>query len=299
MYIGITISRSAYTPEAFAYEKYLTSLGHIVQLDYVLNPNNDINIYFMGLRPLWQKRRGKSIEIHEYQSLSTPPYARTKNILKQLVNSKPDGRIFLNEDVCSELNIKDNVPYIFRDMGVDKKFFQNPSENPLYDIVYSGSVSNRKGLIEILICLSKNYKIALIGSLTNQEREILNKDNIKLLGPMSREFIPDIYHEARYGLNYTPDIYPFNIQTSTKTLEYLAAGLGVISNRYRWSEEFFSNVDYQPIWIPSNFKTGDLQLDFQSSNIICKSRLEKYEWNYLLNNVNFEAFLQNCLNDKL
>jgi hypothetical protein len=59
------------------------------------------------------------------------------------------------------------------------------------------------------------------------------------MGPVSRDQLPEIYKNARFGLNYTPDIYPYNVQTSTKTLEYLASGLGVISNKYKWSE-FFS-----------------------------------------------------------
>lgn len=49
MNIGITTSNLAYTPEAYAYEKYLSQKGFLVQLDSTLDPNNDINIYFMGL----------------------------------------------------------------------------------------------------------------------------------------------------------------------------------------------------------------------------------------------------------
>lgn len=41
------------------------------------------------------------------------------------------------------------------------------------------------------------------------------------MGPVNRDQLPEIYKNARFGLNYTPDIYPYNVQTSTKTLEYL------------------------------------------------------------------------------
>ncbi len=31
-------------------------------------------------------------------------------------------------------------------MGVDEALFQSPSKNPLYDIVYCGSISGRSGI---------------------------------------------------------------------------------------------------------------------------------------------------------
>lgn len=55
MKIGIILSKYAYTPEAYAYEKFLKNNGHQVQLEYELDPNNDVNIYFMGNRPFWKK----------------------------------------------------------------------------------------------------------------------------------------------------------------------------------------------------------------------------------------------------
>ena len=47
-----------------------------------------------------------------------------------------------------------------------------------------------------------------------------------------------VFNITKCGLNFTPDIFPFNVQSSTKTIEYSAAGLGVISNRYIWAETF-------------------------------------------------------------
>src|SRR5690606_2923229 len=116
---GIPLSHNAYTPEAYAYEQYLTSKGWQVQLDYELDPNNDINIFFMGTRPFWKEKKGRAKEIHEYQSLSTPPYAKIKNFSKKIINKKPDGRIFLNKIVAQHFNFNNNIPCIYRDMGVD------------------------------------------------------------------------------------------------------------------------------------------------------------------------------------
>lgn len=293
MYIGVTISKNAYTPEAYAYKKYLESKGHLVQLDYVLDPQNDINIYFMGARPFWKKSNGRAKEIHEYQSLSTPPYARFKNYAKKIVNTKPSGRIFLNDLVCKELNFNKKIPFIYRDMGVDEHFFQKPSKKPLFDVVYCGSVSGRPGLIDVILKISQSYKIAIVGHVNIKEKEILgNKRNITLLGRVDRDSIAEIYFNSRYGLNYTPNIYPYNIQTSTKTLEYLASGLKVISNRYLWSNEFDKKYNSNFIWIDDE---GSFNED--ESKVASNEIFKEFLWENVLDRSGIELFLGNILND--
>lgn len=297
MDIGIPLSKFAYTPEAYAYEKYLKELGHQVQLDYELDPNNDVNIYFMGTRPFWKKKEGRAIEIHEYQSLSTPPYAKLKNFSKKIINNKPNGRIFLNDFVHEHLFFEDKVPFIYRDMGVDENLFQKPNENPDYDIVYCGSVSGRNGLIETLLNLAKSYKVLVVGKLTIEDRDLLNSKNITLIGVVNRDLLPEIYRNARFGLNYTPDIYPYNIQTSTKTLEYLASGLKVISNRYEWAEYFFKKINYQPFWLSS-----DTTLDITKSenlNGFNYSVIQDYSWDKILSHSNFAGFLREIANENI
>lgn len=285
--IGITLKPYAYTPEAYAYEKYLSQHGWQVQLDYTLDPNNDINIYFMGLRPFWKKERGRAVEIHEYQSLSTPPYAKIKNYIKKTVNQKPVGRIFLNHIVHDGLQFSDNIPYIYRDMGVDDMFFQKPNQNPDFDIIYCGSVVGRVGLIDVLLNLAKEYKILVVGHVSDDMLSLLNKENITLVGRVDRKELPKLYRNARYGLNYTPDIYPFNVQTSTKTLEYLAAGLHVISNKYMWAENFFKEINYTPMWLDGN------HVWFYESNYLPCKEIEYYSWDNVLN----KSGLLNLLNE--
>ena len=290
MKIGIPLSKFAYTPEAYAYEKYLKKLGHQIQLDYELDPDNDINIYFMGTRPFWKKNEGRAIEVHEYQSLSTPPYAQFKNLAKKIVNKKPNGRIFLNEFVHRDLSFSDNIPYIYRDMGVDEALFQSPSENPLYDIVYCGSIAGRNGLIEVLRRLARNYKVVVVGQVSDLESSLLKHENITILGRVERKDLPEIYRASRFGLNFTPDIYPYNIQTSTKTLEYLASGLGVISNKYKWSEHFFSKIQYTPVWLCGT----NLSLENISFFETIPS-IDSYSWTNILHKCKLESFLNDSL----
>lgn len=293
MKIGISLKQNAYTPEAYAYQEYLAVKGHNVQLDYenLLDNDNDINIYFMGVRPFWKKKVIKAIEVHEYQSLSTPPYAIIKDLLKKSINSKPSGRIFLNKRVEDTLKFKDGIPSIRRDMGVDASLYQRKSDNPIYDIVYCGSILGRQGLVEAIIQLAKlDLKILIIGSFTDEIENYFKtyKKNITLLGRVERTELPKLYRECRFGLNFTPDIYPFNIQTSTKTLEYLASGLDVISNKYQWIEEFSLTHNYQPIWLESLSTKDNLLSDMHRNTEI---NMDIYKWSTILEHCDFENFL--------
>lgn len=291
MNIGITLTKYSYTPEAYAYERYLTKLGWNVQLDYEyeLDKNNDINIYFMGIRPFWKGYQGKALEIHEYQSLSTPPYAKIKDNIKKLINFKPSGRIFLNHTVHHNLNFNDKIPFIYRDMGVDEAFFQFPKANPEYDIIYSGSI-NRTGVPDIILLLAKKYKIIVVGSLDNLDAALVDKlrcANITLVGKVDRFQLPGLYANARFGLNYTPNVYPFNVQTSTKTLEYLASGLPVISNRYFWMERFSEKVNQKVLWLDV-FLKSNIDLMASSLNIVS---MRDYAWENILKTSKLEDFL--------
>lgn len=294
MKIGITLSSNAYTPEAYAYAKFLENKGHIIQLDIQDNLylDNDINIYFLGIKPPIINKKNLAVEIHEYQSLSTPPFAHLKNVLKRMVNTTPAGRIFLNSKVKDDFHFNDKIPFIYRDMGIDNSFFssqvQNTSNKYDYDIVYSGSINNRPGLLDVINQLTKKYRLLLIGSMSNEYYQLLRKNkNITCTGRMKYQDLPALYAQAKFGLNYTPNIYPFNIQTSTKTLEYLASGLHLISNRYEWVNNFCFKQNYTPIWLDELYKIEDI------NNIIHNKlpNMDEYCWDSILHQVKFAEFI--------
>lgn len=298
MKVGITLKQTAYTPEAFAYEKYLQSKEHSVQLDCAenLDADNDINIYFMGTRPFWKQKVDSAIEIHEYQSLSVPPYSNLKDLVKKMVNRKPQGRIFLNNIVRADLNFTDDCPYIMRDMGVDDAFFSSSreGEEKKYDIVYSGTIDARVGLVNMLHMLAiQGYKVLVIGHIsTDSQQHLESTNNVQCRGKVAYQDLPALYRKAKYGLNYTPDIYPFNVQTSTKTLEYLASGLKLISNRYDWIEQFCIKQNYSPIWL-EDLIGGQALVDVDLNNN--PPNMEEYRWSSILDNAQFEEFLLSLL----
>lgn len=294
MKVGISLMRGAYTPEAYAYERYLLSNGVDVQLDYseFLSDRNDLNIYFMGIR--LSGKKSKAVEIHEYQSLSTPPLARVKDYLKVRLNKKPQGRIFLNNIVRERLSlIDDDVPFICRDMGVDKAFYQQPCSSPEFDIIYSGSINGRPGLVDELYKLARlGFKLIIVGEVDSSVRNrfLGFKGHVVFTGRVQRKELPELYRNCRAGLNFTPNIYPFNIQTSTKTLEYLASGLTVITNKYFWSERFFLGQEKHCVFLE----------DLKSYKRIRKEigyfvGIENYEWDNVLRSSDFYSFLEGVI----
>lgn len=286
MKVGVGLKKHAYTPEAYAYKKFLEQSNVDVQLapEEELCSDNEVNIYFMGLRPFWRRKASGAAEVHEYQSLSVAPWPVLKDTVKKIVNGQPGGRIFLNEVVRENLGFGSSVPYILRDMGVDAALFQKPNACPDVDIVYSGSIAGRTGLVEeFQRLLALGYKLLVVGEVAASVRDLFRENaNVEFAGRVSRDDLPRLYSRAWAGLNYTPDLYPFNIQTSTKTLEYLASGLVVFSNKYHWASKFSNDHGVRFLWLDelqhhvdiSSNRIGD-DFFFDASEFMWDSILER------------------------
>ena len=166
-------------------------------------------------------------EIEQVVLVSSPAF------LKRLINVRPNIYSFLNENVRKKMWFTKNINYITRGMGVDdiglEKFIDQPK---IFDVVYCGS--NRTGLFnEIKRIADMGLTVALIGP-----SEQIEHRNITSFGRRLPSEVKELITQCRYGLNYTPDVFPFNIQDSTKVIEYSAYNLGVITNRYQWIDDF-------------------------------------------------------------
>lgn len=300
-HIAIVKNHTSYLPQAEPYRDFLIANGFKVSLltQEQLNQPLDAVIYFLGgLKPIWRKKNPHHrIEIHEYNSSSTPPLAIVKNRIKSTLNRKPAGRIFLNPTVRNQFHFRDRVPTILRDIGADASFFDMakkalPLQKREFDLVYSGKMGERKGFgVHIERLAKKGFSLLLVGE---PEKEIVHRfrkyPKVKFTGRLSRDELPDAYSNARFGLNYTPDLYPFNIQTSTKTIEYCACGLGVVSNSYLWSRLFFS--ERKGVYIDLNTLNDPSELDTAYWRTPDVSDLE---WNLLLKRTDFDGFIRNLL----
>ena len=233
-----------YLPEISAYRRYIKkNLPEFSTFDSSkiddYNPMDfDVVWRFMGLDT---KGTGRKV-IHAYNSLSTGRFPRLKNRVKQTINVKPHARVFLNETVKKGFFFADNIPFKYRDMGVDSTFFQQTKTAPEYDFVYAGSLDRGVAISSVLNhfqTILKTSTLLIIGAMPEDLlKEYENTTNIIFTGRVPYEEVAALMAKARYGLNLMPDQYPFNLQTATKVLEYCALSLPVVSTDYRWIRQF-------------------------------------------------------------
>ena len=82
MRIGICYDNKSYSPEIFAYSKYLEKKGVKVNINSInnLGLENDAIMYLMGFKPFLKHYKFRKLkEIHEYSSLSINPFAKIKD----------------------------------------------------------------------------------------------------------------------------------------------------------------------------------------------------------------------------
>ena len=267
-------TKNAYLPEIEAYKKYLAKFyPQITVIDSKDSPEAkaDIHWRFMGMDI---GACGGKYVVHEYNSLSTNPCGAFKNGVKSFLNRRPDRRIFLSPAVQEGFFFQDNIPARLRDMGIDSQFFL-PRAKAEYDFIYVGSMDRVSVIVPFLTYFAKampDKAILLVGRAGDALRETFkNLSNIVFHGPAPYAEIPALLSKARYGLNLMPDVYPFNVQTSTKLLEYCAAGLPIVSSKYAWSEKFANGRGANILWLEKDFAnlTGPAleRFDFKTPDV--------------------------------
>lgn len=262
--IAIEKGDKAFLPEAYAYRAYFRKNGYTCEfVDSNANEalSFDAIILFHGFHPFW--KRYPKIIIGEYHSLSTGKLNRLKDLFKRIINVRADLYIFLNEDVRTNLWFSSRTPYIIREMGYDTVNNINVSTPKVYDIVYAGSPRN--GVVEKIKKLADlGFKVAVVGFHLNQIHS-----NVVSFGRVSPDISIKIISQSKFGLNFTPNIFPYNIQDSTKVIEYCSAGLGVITNKYHWINEFERKRGAQFLDINKIHKRSDVEsFNFITPSII-------------------------------
>ncbi|EOA4402716.1 glycosyltransferase family protein [Citrobacter amalonaticus] len=211
---------------------------------------------------------GKNYLIHEYASLSTGEYKfikLIKDIIKRYCSHRPDYQLFLNKYIQSKMSLS-GIPGELRDMGVSQEFIQSRNQTldekvKIYDFAYVGSMAAERKIENFLDSnVMRQKKILLIGMppeyLVKRYKEC---DNIEFIGRVEQNEIPKLLTKAKVCVNYVPDVYPYNRQTSTKLIEYFTLGKDVISNRYKWVMHFvhdnsleYESIDNEFIYIRNN-----------------------------------------------
>ncbi|MBL7768274.1 MAG: hypothetical protein JNK20_04845 [Flavipsychrobacter sp.] len=247
--IGFIHPGKAFLPELKAYKSFFERLGvSTVELHPRERASHSLTVEWHMMGTHWIKSSQPSVVIHEYASPSTPPFATLKNRIKRWFTSQPDYRLFLNEATRLEMGFKDAVPYGYRDMftPVLPANYQKLKAETLYDFVYAGSLtadrkperllnlfSNGQLKDRSLLVLSREYSIL--------QDKYRSASNITFLGPVPQAELGHYFSQARFGIDYRPNIKPYDIQTSSKLLEYLAYELPVICSSTSWLKSFVQN----------------------------------------------------------
>ena len=272
--VAIEKSNKAFLPEAYAYRDYFRSNGLVCEIIEKGSKDAlefDAVLLFHGFHPFWKKY--PSFVIGDYNSLSTGRFNKVKDIIKRIINVRSDLNVFLNEDVRRNMFFSKKNNYITRGMGYFEEDNYNIFNKKKFDIIYCGSF--RPGILkEVYRLADLGFSIALVGMDDKPQHR-----NIKNFGKVVPAEARELISQAKYGLNYTPDIFPLNIQDSTKVIEYCAAGLGVISNRYKWINDFENNTGGKFITLKEIEKYEDLEFfDFIVPNI------DNLSWESILKN---------------
>lgn len=298
-------SEKAFLPEIEAYINYFNKrIGWEAHDSSKLNPDYDIDEFDV----IWEFKGFNGIKttdkvlVHEYASSSTGIFPKFKNFLKVNNTYKPDIRIFLNERVQNEFKFTDTIDCSFRDMGIDEIFLKKYDAEKEFDSVYVGSVGKDRGMDKFLESFTSkpNGTICLIGNVDNDiYRQYKDNNNIMFTGKVPYKQVPEIASKAVYGINFIPDKYPFNLQTSTKLLEYLSLNLKVVTTDYEWVKTFekqhrssFYKLNYRNIDFDLNkiekfsFESNFNPKEFLWEKVIEQSQIEKKLINTLKQNSN-------------
>jgi hypothetical protein len=247
MKIAFVHNHQAFLPELAAYQDFFL-MQNIETCVATYGRENesgaDVYWYLMGFYP--RAFNKKKLIIHEYSSASVPPYRKMKDFLKSRFTPRPHFRLYLNEYVREQINIHDEVPFGYRDMGVGESFLQ-PSEIPAgkkeFDFIYSGNLSATRKLEKLLKVFDqgnlKAHSILVLGKdESGLSKTFAHCSNILFQTAVPWKEVPSYLVRASYSVNFIPDEEPYNAQTSTKFLEYAAMKIPIISTNYFWMAEF-------------------------------------------------------------
>jgi glycosyltransferase involved in cell wall biosynthesis len=250
----VTILRSskAFLPEVAAYRTALDQAGFAVAVVDVAGfdpaaAHTHLVYRFGGvLRPLSRS----APEVHEYVSASVGRGAWAKDLLKSLADGRPAGRVFLNDYVRSRFHFPRSAPSILREMGVDPAFLAvRGTVEQRFDLVYAGVLSERPGVVDTLLALAAaGWSIGVAGRADERDAaRLAGAASITFAGLLPAEAVPAFVAGGAAGLNLIPLVAPYTRQTSTKVLEYLVAGLPVVSPVYPWISEHAARLGYSVV----------------------------------------------------
>lgn len=282
----------AYLPELIAYKNYFGQHGYICEESKNVNCSEwgdfPIHWHMMGSHFRFNNEKRPKVLIHEYHSASTGRTARIKNCIKRsrLVSHKPDARVFLSSFLENYFSFGDDVKVFFRDMGYyDDLSYRRHDLEKKYDFIYIGSMGKKRKLEPLLDYfkgVGSSYNLCMLGAAEPDLVERYSCHNIIFPGKVPYENVSKYLAESKCAINYIPDDFPYNMQTSTKFIEYIGADINIASTRYNWAKSFSRENELTPYFF--NQDMSDFSAHQALNNITGQGKIREYQWNNILDN---------------
>jgi glycosyltransferase involved in cell wall biosynthesis len=271
MTIAFIHPHKAFLPEIIAYTEFFAAYKintWVIRPDELYDTHCDVEWHFMGQH---RQRNKHVITIHEYASASVPPFSAIKDTIKKYINTTPDYRIFNNDYVLKQFRPTDAIPFGIRNYGIPSgSEFLLPNLQKKYDFVYVGTVDKERRPEMLLNCFSagplKNRTLLVLSrNYTHLSAKYANAHNISFHGPIAYKDIYTHIQQARYGINYMPDIVPYNQQTSAKFIDYAACRMPIVTTDYAWVRDFQNKYGGRYFYLQSNLEnfTWDQVVNFE------------------------------------
>lgn len=260
MTIAFVHNNKAFLPGLYGYRQFFARYGvhcEVVTPDELGITHRNIEWFFLG-SDISKPREG-IFKIHEYPSASLPPFRKWKDWAKSFFNSQPDFRIFQNKYVKDVLAFHDTVPFGMRELGIPEEWLlPTPKLTKEFDFIYIGDISVARRMKELLQVFTSELSDRNILVLSHRYEDLSEQfkkhKNIIFKGPVQKDQVREYLLKSRFAFNYIPDISPFNRQTSTKLLEYVACKIPVVSTKYQWIEEFQSRQGGNYFYLDNDLK---------------------------------------------
>ncbi|MEY0435513.1 glycosyltransferase [Providencia huaxiensis] len=161
-----------------------------------------------------------------------------------------------------------------------------------WDFIYVGAMDKSRKLhvaIDKIIEYKPDARIVLVGDAPSYLIKRYRNYHIDFTGKIPYTEVPDILKKAKIAINYIPDIYPYNIQTSTKLLEYLASKCLVLTNKYSWVEEYCNERSLSILFFEEIDKA--FEENYFSLNELDENQKSVKLWNEVIYDSNIEEYL--------
>lgn len=290
----------AYLPELNAYKKYFGRHGYVCEESRNISRDSwadfPIHWYMMGTDFQVNFSTRPQLLIHEYHSASTGKTAKIKNFLKKskLFTRTPDARVYLSHFLEQYFQFGDGVRGFYRDMG----YYENTNlEEQIvekeFDFIYVGSMGAKRKLEPLLDYFkfkNQDFSICMLGSASEDLVEKYSCSNIVFPGRVAYDTVGEYLSKSKCAINYIPNDFPYNLQTSTKFIEYVGLGMNVASTEYSWVSNFSQENHLSPYFFKQDM--SDFCPRKALDNITGKGKISNYQWDTILDNSGLLKFFK-------